>query len=286
MYTPPPIAIGHFTMLDMAPPDWVTLAAGAGFDAVGIRVAAAGPPEESWPMAVGSPMLAETLRRMDDTGITALDVEIVRLVGDSVPASYEPLFEVGARLRASFVNVMADDPDLARTRDNFHLLAEKARPYGLRPVIEPMTYMRVRSLADAVFVAAGSGGGLTIDPLHLRRFGATPADIRLVDPGLLLYYQLCDAPLEAPSGLVRPHRLPRGQSTDVGDAQLESRAARLLPGEGELPLEEIVAAMPADIPVSVEAPNLALRQEIGALEFARRARAGVGRLLSMRSAAS
>jgi sugar phosphate isomerase/epimerase len=73
---------------------------------------------------------------------------------------------------------------------------------------------------------------------------------------------------------------------DVGDARHESRAARLLPGEGELPLEEIVAAMPADIPVSVEAPNHALREEIGALEFARRARAGVARLLSVRSEAN
>jgi sugar phosphate isomerase/epimerase len=286
MYTPPPIGIGHFTMLDVAPPDLVTLAAQAGFDAVGIRAEAVGPPEEPWPVAVGSPMLAETLRRMDDTGVTVLDVEIVRLAPDSNPASYEALFEVGARLGASFVNVLADDPDLERTRDNFHVLADKARPYGLRPVIEPMVYMRVHNLADAVFVAQGSGGGVTIDPLHVRRFGATPDEVRSVDPKLLLYYQLCDAPLEGPSGLPRSHRLPRGQSMDIGDAQYESRAARLLPGEGELPLEEIVAAMPADIPVSVEAPNLALREEIGDLTFARRARAGVARLLSARSETS
>jgi sugar phosphate isomerase/epimerase len=286
MFTPPPIGIGHLTMLDVAPPDWVTLAADAGFDAVGIRVAPAVPAEQPWPMEIGSPMLAETRRRLADTGVTVLDVEIVRLAPDSNPASYEALFEVGALLGASFVNVMGDDPDLVRLRDNFHLLAEQARPYGLRPVIEPMIYMRVRNLADAVFVAAGSGGGVTIDPLHLRRFGATPDDLRSVDSSLLLYYQLCDAPLAGPSGLARAEQSPGGQSVDIGDARHESRAARLLPGEGELPLEEIVAAMPADIPVSVEAPNHALREEIGALEFARRARAGVARLLSVRSEAN
>jgi sugar phosphate isomerase/epimerase len=283
MYTPPLIGIGHLTMLDVAPPDWVTLAAGAGFDAVGIRVAAAGPTEEPWPMGIDSPMLVETRRRLADTGVSVLDVELIRLTPDSASAEYEALFEVGAHLGASFVNVMADDPDLARIHDNFHILADKARPYGLRPVIEPMVYMRVRNLADAVFVAQGSGGGVTIDPLHVRRFGATPDEVRAIDPSLLLYYQLCDAPLEGPSGPARPRRLPRGQSAGLSAAQYESRAARLLPGEGELPLDEIVAAMPADIPVSVEAPNLALRDEIGATEFARRARAGVARLLSLRS---
>jgi sugar phosphate isomerase/epimerase len=285
MSTHPLIGIGHLTMLDVAPPAWVTLAAEAGFDAVGIRVAPVVPAEVPWPMGIGSPMLAETRRRLADTGVTVLDVEIVRLAPDSDPAAYEALFEVGALLGASFVNVMGDDPDLMRIRDNFHLLAEKARPYGLRPVIEPMTYLRVRNLEDAVFVAAGSGGGVTIDPLHLRRFGATPDELRSIDSRLLLYYQLCDAPLAGPSGPARSHQLPGGQSMDFGDARYESRSARLLPGEGELPLAEIVAAMPADIPVSVEAPNVALRDEIGALAFARRARAGVARLLSMRSEA-
>jgi sugar phosphate isomerase/epimerase len=130
-----------------------------------------------------------------------------------------------------------------------------------------------------VSIVEGSGGGVTIDPLHLRRFGGVPDDLRAIDRSMLLYYQLCDAPLEAPVGLPRPRRLPRGQPLDIDDAALESRAARLLPGEGELPLAEIVAAMPPDIPVSVEAPNQILFEEIGAGEFARRARRSVDRYL-------
>lgn len=283
MYTPPPIGVAHLTMLDVAPPDWVALAARAGFDAVGVRAMPAGPAEEPWPVGVGTPMLAETLRRMGDTGVSVLDVEIVNLVPDSDPAGYEPLFEVGARLGASFVNVMAADPDLDRIRDNFHAVAALARPYGLRPVIEPMVYMRVRDFRDAVYVAGGSGGGVMVDPLHLYRFGGTVDDIRAIDRELLLYYQICDATLAAPAGLERPPALPRGQSADIDDLQLEARAVRLLPGDGELPLGEIVAAMPPTIPVSVEAPNLALRAQIGELEFMRRARDGVTRVLAVHS---
>jgi hypothetical protein len=113
----PLVGIGHLTMLDTAPPDWVSLAHDAGFDAVGIRAAAIGPTEEEWPMRVGSPMLAETLRRMDDTGVRVLDAELVRIDPQTAVARYGPLFETAAALGASFINVMADDPDLHRATD-------------------------------------------------------------------------------------------------------------------------------------------------------------------------
>jgi sugar phosphate isomerase/epimerase len=277
----PLVGIGHLTMLDTAPPDWVSLAHEADFDAVGIRAAAIGPTEEEWPMRTGSPMLAETLRRMDDTGVRVLDAEIIRINPQTVIAQYEPLFETAAALRASFLNVMGDDPDPQRTRDTFAALAEAARPYGLRPAIEAIPYMRVRTLADAVAVVGESGGGIIIDPLHLQRGGGTPGDVRSLDPKLIAYGQLCDAPLAAPHDLPRPRELPRGQSVaGITDLALEARAVRLLPGDGELPLAEIISAMPAGLPLSVETPNVALLRSLGPLEFACRARQAVARLLS------
>lgn len=281
----PIVGIGHLTMLDVAPPDWVSLAHEAGFDGVGIRVAAASPAEAPWPMQPGSPMLAETSHCIDDTGIRVLDVEIIRLTPETRPENHRTLFEVGAQLGASFINVIADDPDFSRARDTFAALAAEARPFGLRPVLEAMAYSRVRSLAEAVSIVEGSGGGVTIDPLHLQRFGGDPQQLRSIDPALLLYYQLCDAPLAPPSPLPRPKRLPRGQPLDIDDLALEARAARLLPGEGELPLEEIVAAMPPHIPISIEAPNQLLFEQIGPQEFARRARRSVDRFLGSPRAA-
>ncbi len=277
----PLVGIGHLTMLDVAPPDWVSLAHEAGFDAVGIRAAAIGPTEEEWPMRAGSPMLAETLRRMADTGMRVLDAELVRLDPQTAVAKYEPLFETGAELGASFVNVMADDPELHRAGDNFAALVEAARPYGLRPAIEAIPYMQVRTLSDAATLVGDSGGGIIIDPLHLQRGGGGPRDVRSLNPGLIAYCQLCDAPLAAPHDLPRPLKLPRGQSVEgITDLALEARAMRLLPGDGELPLAEIVSALPAGLPFSVETPNLALLESLGAPEFARRARQAVTRLLA------
>ena len=283
----PLVGIGHLTMLDVAPPDWVSLAHVAGFDAVGIRTAAIGPTEEEWPMRAGSPRLAETLRRMGDTGVRVLDAELIRIDPQTVITKYEPLFETAATLGASFLNVMADDPELHRARDTFAALAEAARPYGLRPAIEAIPYMQVKTLSDAVVLVGQSGGGIIIDPLHLRRGGGTPVDVRSLDARLIAYCQLCDAPLAAPVRLPRPQKLPRGQSVEgITDLALEARAMRLLPGDGELPLAEIVSVLPAGVPFSVEAPNPALMESLGPAEFARRARQAAGRLLAAADHAS
>jgi sugar phosphate isomerase/epimerase len=278
----PLVGIGHLTMLSVAPPDWVSLAHEAGFDAVGIRAAAIGPTEEEWPMKAGSAMLAETLRRIGDTGVRVLDAELIRIDPQTVVARYEPLFETAAALGASFLNVMADDPELHRARDTFAALAEAARPYGLRPAIEAIPYMQVKTLSAAAVLVDESGGGIIIDPLHLQRGGGIPGDVRSLDPKLIAYCQLCDAPLAAPRGLPRPRELPCGQSVEgITDLALEARAVRLLPGDGELPLAGIVSAVPAGLPLSVETPNLALLESLGAIEFARRARQAVARLLTV-----
>jgi sugar phosphate isomerase/epimerase len=51
--------------------------------------------------------------------------------------------------------------------------------------------------------------------------------------------QLCDAPLASP---------PPSAIID------EARGNRLLPGEGELPLRELLAVLPEDVPLSAEVP--------------------------------
>lgn len=281
MSTTSELAVDHLTMLDVPPPDMVEFAGESGFDSVGLRVSAATAEEEPWPMTVGSPMLDETLRRMDDTGVRVLDVEVVRLRPDTKRGDYEETLEVGARLGARYITVNGDDPDIERASDTFAALTEDAKPYGLRPLIEAIPYTKVSNLDEAVYIAERSGGGgILLDALHFRRFGGDIERLRSLEPALLGYVQLCDGPLTPPSGLPRPRSLPRGQSTDGTDLQLESRAMRLLPGDGELPLAEFMDALPPDIPVSVEAPVLSLRDELSPVEFLRLARRAVEETLA------
>jgi sugar phosphate isomerase/epimerase len=259
-------------MLDAAPPDLVVLAHDAGFEAVGLRIGAGGPGEQPWPMTPGSPMLAETLARLADTGMTVQDVEIITITADTRADRYDSLFEAGAQLGARFFNVMVTDPDITRAHETFAAVCERARPYGLRACMEGMSYMSVRDLRTAGLVLAGTGGGLIVDPLHLQRAGDGVTELRAVDPATLGYLQLCDGPLRTPESLIAPRRMPRGQPVGDDVRRIEARAARLLPGEGEIPVAAFAAALPADLPVSVEAPNHLLLAELGPMPFLRRAR--------------
>jgi hypothetical protein len=60
---------------------------------------------------------------------------------------------------------------------------------------------------------------------------------------------------------------------------------RLLPGDGELPLAEFLAALPKGMPVSVEAPILSLRETLTPIEFASRVRQAVAQVLHARRTA-
>jgi sugar phosphate isomerase/epimerase len=259
------LALDHLTLLDVAPPDLVALAASAGFDAVGLRIAPATAGESPWPMAPGSPMLAETVRRCRDSGVTVLDTETVRLTPEADLAASEAVLETAASLNARHITVIGDDPDLPRMSDRFARLVEMAAPYGVRAVIEFMAYKTVRTLDDALVIAAGSdGGGVLLDALHIQRCGTDIGQIAQMDPRLLGYLQLCDAPLE-PAG---------------ADAVAEARTGRLLPGAGSLPLTRLLSAVPPATPVAVEAPNRSLRRELTPAQFAAAARQALDRVLA------
>jgi sugar phosphate isomerase/epimerase len=258
----------------------VQLAHDAGFEAVGIRIGVAAPGEEPWPMTPGTPMLAATLARLADTGTVVQDVEIITITPETTAEPYDPLFEVGARLGARFFNVMVTDPDVARAHDTFAALCERALPYGLRPCMEGISYTAVRDLKTARAVLAGTGGGLIVDPLHLQRSGDDVTDLQQVEPAVLGYLQLCDGPRMVPDSIPLPDRMPRGQTVAGSVRQLESRAARLLPGEGEIPVVDFAAALPPDLPVSVEAPNRQLLEALGPAGFLRRARTAARTVLA------
>lgn len=256
----------HLTMLDVAPPDFVTLAAGAGFGAVSLRVSPVTAAEHVWPMFPGSPMLAETLQRCAGTGVGVLSVEAIAVGPGAGIGDREPVIETAAVLGARYLNVICDDPDTDRFADLFAALTSLARPYGVCPVIEFTAWRPIRTLAAATVIARHSGGGrLLLDTLHIWRCGVTAAELADIEPDLLSYLQICDAPLAPPRGLLA--LFPRAQQADRlarqrNDAVAEARALRMLPGEGELPLSKLLAVLPANLPVSVEAPSLAARGEL------------------------
>jgi sugar phosphate isomerase/epimerase len=244
-----PIGIAHLTLLGLGPPDLVTTAAEAGYDFVGVRVRPVTPAEPRYPMEPGSPLSRATLARLADTGLEVRDVEFLPLGPDTGPADWLPALEAGGALGARTFSVTGADPDRGRLTDTLARLVADAAPYGIRPTLEPISYQPVSRVADAAAVARAAGAEVLVDALHVHRGGSDLAEVRALGPVPLV--QLCDAPLAAPT-----------------DLRAEAREQREVVGEGALPLADLLAALPAGTPLSVEVPHAALAARLTPGELA------------------
>ena len=62
-----------------------------------------------------------------------------------------------------------------------------------------------------------------------------------------------------------------GQNFTTEELIHTARQERLLPGEGSIDLKGLFKALPMDVPVSIEIPNMALAKPIGDLAWAEKA---------------
>jgi len=243
------LGVAHLTALELAPARLVREARRAGFSAVGLRLHPVMPGAQAYPVAPGSQALRELRAVMAGEGVRVTDIEFVSLTAQAQVADYQPLLAAGAELGALSLTVSGDDDDVARLTGNFAALCELARGHGLRVDLEFMRWRPVATLQQACTVVTGAGqdnGGVLVDALHLFRSGGQVADLAGVDPRLLRAVQLCDAPLLAP----------------VEELIIaEAREGRMLPGQGQLPLAALVAALPAQLCVSVEVPSAGVPAE-------------------------
>lgn len=264
-----PISLAHLTVIELSPPEVIAVAHEAGYDSVDLRLAKAIPQDVEYPVFGDTPMRREILARMADTGVKVFDVEIIRLRRGIEIDKYLPLFEAAGRLGARRVKIAGDEPDEAFITETFAAIADAAKPFGLTADLEFMAFAGIRTLEQAVRIVEGTGRGnanVLIDSLHLSRSGGTPQDVEEVDPALFGYVQLCDAPAALPA--------------DLTAIAHEARTERLIPGDGDLPLAELVARMPSDIPVSLELPMKELARRMSALNRAKLAIAGARKVLA------
>jgi sugar phosphate isomerase/epimerase len=264
-----PLSLAALTVLELSPPEMVSCAAQAGYSHVGLRLIPATPEEPQYPIIGATPIVRETLKRLDDTGVKVLDVEIFRLKPDTRVADYEPAMETGARLGASDLLVAGNDPDEGRLIERFAEFCDTAAKFGLNASLEFMPWTDARNLLQAariVGTADRPNSGVLIDAFHLDRSGSHIEDIAQVPREWLHFMQLCDIPAERPA--------------NMDGIIAEARAERLFPGKGGLDLLGLLRALPRDIPISVEVPTVKLAQTISAVERARRALVATKTLLA------
>jgi sugar phosphate isomerase/epimerase len=237
------LGIAHLTALELPPADLVRLSAKAGFGSVGLRVVPVAPGAPAYPTSVGTREHRALRDLLEGEGMRLNDVEFVQLTPAIDIPALAPVLEAGADLGASSLTVSGDDDDADRLAANLTALCDLAAGFGLRVDVEFMRWRAVGRLDQAVALVRAAdrpNAAVLVDALHLIRSGGSSDDLAGLPPSLIGAAQLCDASARQPA-------------TDQ-EVIAEAREGRLPPGEGVLPLSELLSVLPGDVPLSVEMP--------------------------------
>ena len=245
------IAIGmeHLTVQDMPPGDFIDLASRLGCGSVSLQ-AVMNPQWNPfgfpfWSLVEDRALRRDVGRRMADSGIVLALGEGAYIAPDKDVGRYQPELDTFAELGARRVNLLGTGGgDRNRECDQAGQFAKMAAERGMQVCIEFAARGWIGSVADLVAMLDESGAvaiTLLIDPMHFFRLGQDVASLADVAPDRFAYLQLCDVP-----------RVGVGRYFD------EALYSRLPPGEGELPLEALVAALPDDLVLSLELPQVEL----------------------------
>jgi sugar phosphate isomerase/epimerase len=240
------VGIEYQTVLGYPPVDFVHLAADLGCHAISMK-ARTGSHNPYNPYGYGEFSFLDNpgLRRqmaaaLNDRGVSISLAEGFVVVPGADLTDEQASLDVMWELGASRANAVTLDPDRGRSFDQFAAFAEAAAERGMQTTLEFAKSLALSDLDSALAAVRYVGRTdfrLLIDTMHLVRSGSTAEDLAAVDTSLFGYVQLSDTTLH-----------------QRGPAYRDDSSDRSVPGEGELPLAEIMAALPEWLPVGVEAP--------------------------------
>jgi sugar phosphate isomerase/epimerase len=251
-------SLAHLTALHLSPPELVEVAAAGGYRYVGLRLTRVAADDPVLRLTTDAVLLRETKARLADTGVEVLDVELARMGPDTEPTAFQELLETGADLGARHVIAQLPDPDRERKIERFAALCDLAQPFGLTVELEFPSWTETPDLTEATRVLRAvdrANAGILIDMLHFTRSRSSIEALRKLPREWFRFAHVCDAAAEIPAtteGLIRT-----------------ARVERLFLGEGGIDVRGILAAMPEDIPYTLEIPRTTLASLVGEKECAR-----------------
>jgi sugar phosphate isomerase/epimerase len=234
------ISLAAGVVQEFAPEQVVYAAAGAGFNAVGIWCDL-----ETWT----SQRTESVSKALADTGITALDIEVVWFKPGESMDTHDRFVDIAKAIGAKNILCVSSETDIDETQKRFKHLCQLTEGSDIRVVLEFLAITEINSLAKALAVVnavAHPAAGILIDTLHLQRTGSCVEDLAALvqthsntPAPQLPYLQLCDA------------------SATLEDQSIEgvledALYLRKLLGQGQLPLKEILQTVGANMPLSLE----------------------------------
>jgi len=185
-------------------------------------------------------MLRETRNALRDEGVRVHNTEVFSITPRRDVADFAADLALAAELGAERATVLVNDDDFSRTSANLALFCDMAGAQGLKVSLEFMPFAVVRSVAGAVAMVRAVDHprlSILVDSLHLTRGGEGPQAITPDIAPLFGSAQISDARKVAPA-----------------DPFDEAVRNRMVPGEGELPLWALLAALPPETPLDIEVP--------------------------------
>ena len=194
-------SLAHLTVLGTTPLDLIQIAADAGYDYVSIRMTPVADGEHVTPLAGDAGMVRRVAKRLADTGLEVLDVELARLCPDDEPDQYRGVLEAAAAIGGKHVLAQLNDPDLDRAIERFGRLCDLALEFGLTVDLEFPSWSETGDLPGAaavVWAVNRSNAGILVDALHFFRSNSSIEELAALPPEWFRFVQLCDAPTDAP----------------------------------------------------------------------------------------
>jgi sugar phosphate isomerase/epimerase len=268
-----PLSLAHLTVLSLAPPDMIEVAARTGYQTVGLRLIKVTETTPGYPLMDNKPLMRATKSAIIASGIGVLDIEFVKVTPEIEVASLEPFLAAGAELGARYVITSPYDPVLARLADRLAAISDLGSQYHLRAVLEFFPWTVVPDLAAASRIVEATSRpevGILVDTLHFNRSASSLEQLGAIPAGRLPFMHICDAMVQ--------------DSYTTEELLYTGRAERLPPGEGEIDIRSILNRMPRGIPLALEVPMTAMTKAKGAEAVALRVRQAAERLLAPDSA--
>lgn len=243
------LSLANLSIADAGPLELIDAAAAAGFAAVNLWLVGPRAPASFLvrtpvltPVVGDARLIREIKLRVASTGVGVFEASCGWLAPEFVADEMQRVLDTLAEIGSRRLSIVGWDADRTRLVEHLGMICAAAAGYGVEATLEFMPYSAVRSVADAVDVLAQVDApnlDILVDALHLARSGGSPSDLQAVDPKRLSVVQICDAPAQSPG----PDKLAD-----------ESRNRRLHPGDGDLPLRDLLAILPPGIAIEVEVP--------------------------------
>jgi sugar phosphate isomerase/epimerase len=239
------IAIEFISVLGLNPMAFVQVAADLGCRHIGLAVqpiVTCGAVDARWSLRDDAALRHDLVQALRDANMAISVGEGFIALPQRNILDVEPDLDLMAGLGVGCVNMLSADPDPGRAADQCACFADLASDRGMTALLEflpgmPAGYDLPSALA-VVRKVDKPNFKLMIDTMHLFRSGGGVADVAALDRSAIGYLQLCDVPAVS-------------AYANYAD---EARYDRLSPGDGALPLRDLLKIIPRDVIVGLEVP--------------------------------